>query len=441
MVRTHHGDRRLDNGARGRCSGRAALRTVDITSTPRHEEHTVTTTTTTRTTTRTNIPTPSIVPTSAPEVLAAVDDLADHIADRAAEIESARRLPDDLVDALTRTGAFRMLVPPSHGGIGADLVTALDMCELLARSDASVAWTTMIGAGVWLDLVGLPPATFDDLYHNGPDVPIAGVFSPSGVAVRVAEGYRVSGRWAFASGCTHATWFYGNCLEEIDGGAPAFRTVLFRPDEIEIEDTWHVLGLRGSGSHHVSVDNVVIPAERTFATFDAEAALDTPAVRVPVPSFIALAVATVAVGSARGALDEIGAIANARTPLLAGSALADNPLFQHDLASADAELRAARALLRDVATRVWETAVARDELNDRERAEIRSSAVSAASTAADVVRTAYHAGGGSAVYDASPLQRRLRDGHTITQHFIVRPDTLTTAGSILLGHEIDVPVF
>ena len=402
--------------------------------------------TTTATATRTEIatdlmdPTAGDVPETPENILRAIGALHDRIHERAPEIESARRLPGDLVGALAAAGAFRILVPTSYGGAGADVRTALAAHETLARADASVGWTTMIGSIGWLDLVGLAPATLGEVYRDGPDVPIAGVFNPSGTAEAVADGLRVGGRWAFASGCTHAPWLYVNCLEQT-GGDPRFVTALLRPDEVQIEDTWHVLGLRGSGSHHLRVDDLVVPSERTFATFESEPAVRAPIVGVPMPSMVALGVAAVAAGTARGALDEMGAIAGSRTPLLAGSALADDPLHQHDLAAADTGLRGARARLFEVADEVWDTAVAGDPLDLRQRAFVRATAVAVVRTAVDTVRTAITAGGGAAIYLDNPLQRRLRDIHTIAQHFIVRPDTLVHAGAVLAGREPDVAVF
>jgi indole-3-acetate monooxygenase len=379
-------------------------------------------------------------PTTSGGILEAVRSIVPLVSRRAAEIEAARRLPADLLDDLVSAGCFRVLLPRARGGAGADLTAALRVYETLSRADASTGWLGMIGSGAWLDLVGLPPRSFDALYVEGPDARIAGVFNPTGAAVPVADGYRVSGRWAFASGCSHSDWFYANCIEEVDG-EPRFRTVLLSVDEVQIEDTWNVVGLRGTGSHHVTVDNVVVPVERTFATFGATPVFDEPIVRIPVPSLLALGIASVAIGAGQGALDEITEAAASRTPLLSGSSLAANALFQHDLATADTELRAARALVHRTAGDAWASARADEQLTLEQRARIRAAAVWAVSRAAAAVSTAYRAGGGSALHLDNPLQRRLRDIHALAQHFLVRPDTMVTAGAVLAGQEIDVPVF
>jgi alkylation response protein AidB-like acyl-CoA dehydrogenase len=151
--------------------------------------------------------------------------------------------------------------------------------------------------------------------------------------------------------------------------------------------------------------------------------------------------AGVAVGIAQGALDDMVALAAGRVPLLDAAPLATNALFQHDLAAADTELRAARTLLERTAESMWAMAVERRPFSLEDRARIRATAVWATDRAVAVVDTAHRAAGGGAVYAASPFQRRQRDIHALTQHFLVKPDTLTTAGAVLAGQPLQVPVF
>ena len=373
-------------------------------------------------------------------VLEAVRALGPKITARAPEIESARRLPGDLIRELTAAGCFRMLVPRSHGGGGFDLPSGMSVIEELSRADASTAWTTLNLAGGWINLGSIPRATFDALYANGPDVIVGGVFAPSGTAVPVDGGYRVRGRWAFASGCEDCQWLFGNCMEENAEG-PRLRTVLFSPDQIRIEDTWSVSGLCGTGSHHLRADDVFIRAERTCLPFADPPCLDEPLLRMPMPPVFAFGVASVAIGIAQGALDDILALSRSKVPLLAHTALATNPLFQNQLGEADAKLRAARGLLYADAAAAWGTAVAGAEFTPEHRARMRAAITWAATTAASVVDMGYHAGGGSAIYAGSPLQRRFRDIHAITQHFLVKRDVFTTAGAVLAGAEADLTVF
>jgi indole-3-acetate monooxygenase len=373
-------------------------------------------------------------------VLQGVARLAPVIAARAGELEKARRLPADLREQLTALGCFRLSLPVSHGGAGADLPSLLRVFEALGRADASAGWTVMIGSCAWSDIAGLPRATFDALYADGPDVVIGGVFAPSGVAVAVEGGYWVRGRWAFASGCEDADWLYGNCTEATEDGH-RLRTVLFAPGEVTIEDTWDVLGMRGTGSHHFRAEDVVVPAGRTALLFVDEPGLDAPIVRIPPPQLYALGVASVAIGTAHGALEEIRALAAEKVPLLAGSTLATSGLFQFRLATADTELRAARAVGHDHAAQAWATAAHGSPFAPEQRARLRAAAAWATGRAAAAIDVAYRAGGSHALHADHPLQRRLRDVHTISQHFLVRPDTLTTAGAVLAGQEVDLTVF
>ena len=133
-------------------------------------------------------------------------------------------------------------------------------------------------------------------------------------------GYRVSGRWAFASGCQHADWLFGNCVQD-KAGTPELRTVVFSPAEIEIQDTWSVSGLCGTGSHHFLADNVLIDGARTCLALSDEPCLDEPMLRIPTPSVFALEIASVAIGIAQGALEDILALSAKKTPLLAGAPL------------------------------------------------------------------------------------------------------------------------
>lgn len=145
-----------------------------------------------------------------------------------------------------------------------------------------------------------------------------------------------------------------------------------------------------------------------------------------------------AVGIAEGALAEVTTLSSGKTPMFADATLAANPLFRHQLGEADAHLRAARALLDVDVASTWETAVTGDEFTLEQRAKIRATATWVTTAAASIVDTAYTAGGGTALYTTSPLQRRLRDAHALTQHFAVKPDTFTLAGAVLAGQEVDV---
>ena len=378
---------------------------------------------------------------SAAAILTAIDDLAPAVAARAAETEAARRVPMDLVEDLAEAGCFRMLLPRILGGAEATLPELVRAVQTLAAADGSVGWTVMIGSSAWVDLLHLPRASFDELFGR-PGSIVAAVIAPTGTAEVEPGGYRVAGRWSFATGVQHATWVGLNCLEaDPAGGPPGMRLAVLPAGEVEIEDTWHVSGLRGTGSQHLRVDGAIVPAERTCDPMSGEPCHDLTVGRIPTPALVALMVSSTALGIARGALDDITALAAEKVPLLAAGTLATSPTFHSDLARADARLRSAWDLHASTVQATWNTAVHGRPFTNDARARARLDAAWAVEQSVEVVEFAYHHGGGSALYDDSPLQRRLRDVHAVTQHFIVRPDVFAAAGQVLAGLEPPGPVF
>jgi alkylation response protein AidB-like acyl-CoA dehydrogenase len=368
--------------------------------------------------------------------LDAVRTLAPAIAARSEEIERKRRVPLDLVEGMTAAGFFRMLVPRSHGGAELAPPAELQVIEELARADGSVGWTVMVGSLAPVLLGKLPRATFDAVYEASPDVILAGTFNPTGVATPVDGGFTVTGRWSFASGCQHCHWFVAHCIVD-DGREPAIRMMVLPPSDVEIEDTWSVSGLCGTGSHDFVVSDAFVPAERTLSLWD-EPCLDVPLLRLPELSLSALRIGAVAVGIAQGALGEIIELATGKVPQFSNGTLASNPLFQNQLGEADAALRAARTILYADTVTLWETALAGAPFSPDHRARVRATAAWVTRTSATVVDTAFTAGGGSSIYASSPLQRRHRDIHALTQHFGVNRDRFTKVGAVLAGQDVDV---
>lgn len=372
----------------------------------------------------------------AASTLDAVRALVPAIAARRDEIERGRRLPPDLVAQLRSAGCFRMLVPRHLGGAELALADHMAVVRELARADGSVGWTVMIGSSAPVILGKLPAPVLADVYAGGPDVVVAGAFNPTGVATPVAGGFRVTGRWSFASGCQHADWFVAHCFVD-DGRMPPVRMMVLPAADVEIVDTWTVSGLCGTGSHDFTIDDIFVPKARTFAVFD-EGGIEGPLGRIPELSVSSLEFANVAVGIAEGALAEVTTLATGKVPMFADTTLAANPMFRSQLGETDSHLRAARALLDTDVAAIWATAVGNEELTPEQRARIRGTATWVTTAAAAVVDAAYTAGGGSALYSASPLQHRLRDAHAITQHFAVKRDTFTLAGAVLAGQEVDL---
>lgn len=360
---------------------------------------------------------------------------------RAAEMEAAGRMPTDVVDMLKAIGAFRLFVPQSHGGLELDLPTGLGIITALARVDGSVGWTAMIGNGGPLFANLLPRAIFDRVYRGGPDAVIAIVSQPAGTAEATEGGWRVDGRWPFASGCLHADWMAGICvmteagkrLAGPDGKGPLMRGFLMPAGDWQIEDTWRAAGLKATASHHITFHGKVVPAAHFFDLADGAPCLPGPlyqTVREVLPLFHS----AFAIGVARGALDELLALAGTgRQQLHAPTSMRESELFQYELGQVAADLRAAEALQQCQAASHWRRALAGTLRHEAVLAEAAQAGIWIATACLRVVDACFALAGGSAVYETSPLQRRLRDMHVAAQHAMVQQRHYTGAGKLLLN--------
>jgi alkylation response protein AidB-like acyl-CoA dehydrogenase len=308
----------------------------------------------------------------------------------------------------------------------------LRCAEAVARGDASTGWCVSIAAtssllGGWLPAAGLAEVFGD------PDTVAAGVWAPRGTARQISGGYRVSGRWAFCSGIMHSDYLFGGCLVEGEAGdSPAIRVLGIPTKELEIVDTWRTSGLRGTGSHDAVADDVFVPGHRSFSLLDPPTS-DVALYRFPIFAFFALSIAAAALGNARGAIDDLSALATGKVSLGSSRTLAQRPGTWTAVARAEASLRAARAFYYDAIAQAWVAAQASAPVGVELRIALRLAATHAVRTAADVAREMYDLGGGSAIYDSSPLQRRMRDAHAATAHFQVNPATWELTGRLLLG--------
>jgi alkylation response protein AidB-like acyl-CoA dehydrogenase len=294
-------------------------------------------------------------------------------------------------------------------------------------------------------LVGgyLPAEGAREIYGDPLSV-AGGVFAPKGRAVAVDGGFRVTGRWPFASGCTHCDWLMGGCVV-LDGDAPRLlpngmpdvRLLLAPATTFTIHDTWHVSGLRATGSHDIELDAVHVPAERGASVFSDPPVQPGPLYAFPLFGLLALAISAVCLGIARGAIGDLVALAGGKIPTGGRRTLAERATVQAEVARAEAAVRAARALLDEAIGEAWERAAADGSVDTHLRAGLRLAATHATTAGVQATEAAYRLGGGSAIYDSSPLQRRLRDAHAATQHMLVAPATWELTGRVLLGLPTD----
>ena len=311
----------------------------------------------------------------------------------------------------------------------------LSCAEKVARGDASAGWCVSIAATSSLLAAYLPAEGAQEVFGD-PRAVAAGVWAPRGKAVEVDGGVRVSGRWSFCSGISHSDWLFAGCVLD-DGqagaGAPALRVAALPTAELEILDTWHTSGLRGTGSHDAVADDLFVPDHHLLSLLDGAPRVDAALYRFPIFGFFALSIAAAALGNARGAIDDLIELAGGKIAQGSSRVLAERAATQAAVAEAEAAMRAARALYYQAIEEAWEAAQQPAPVGLSPRLGLRLAATHAVRTAADVARSMYDLGGGTAIYEDSPLQRRFRDAHAATAHFQVNPAIWELTGRVLLG--------
>lgn len=372
-------------------------------------------------------------------LVAAAETFAPTLAGRSDEIEAARRLPPEIAQAMAHAGLFRALVPKSLGGHEAPPHEMAEVIETVARADASTAWCLMIGATTALNSAYLDKKEASTLYGDPTSI-TCGVYAPLGRAIPDGDDYIVTGRWAWGSGTQNAQWIAGGAFI-MDGekpalgddGAPIQRMMLFPAEQVSFHDTWHVMGLKGTGSLDFSVEGVRVPKARSVSLTHDKPREAGPLYRFPPFGLLAMGIAAVALGNAQAALEAFRDLAAAKKPSASRRTLAERAHTQMIFAEAFAAHAGARAFYYGAIAEAWADANAGAAISLAKRARLRLAATNATRTCARICSDLHDLAGGSAVYLNNPLQRRFRDAHVMTQHMMIAPPTLEVAGRALLG--------
>jgi indole-3-acetate monooxygenase len=368
-------------------------------------------------------------------------EFAPELVAAAAEIECRRELPEPVVAALVERGFFRLLLPGSLGG--AELLPAsfVPVIEEIAKADASTAWCLNQASGCSMTAAYLDPAAAREIF-GGPRGILAWGPGP-GKAWAVDGGYRVTATFSFASGSHNATWLGCHVpVVDADGtprlncdGSPVIRTMLFPKSSAQITEIWHVIGLKGTGSDRFSVEDLFVP-ERHTATRDVEARREEGLLyRFSSLQLYAAGFAGVALGIARSTLDAFVGLAHDKVPFRSGSTLRDNHLIQSRVAQAEARLCAAHAFLLRSLDEITAEIERTGHITLDQRMDIRLASTFAIHQSLQVVDTAYHAAGSTAIFEENPFERRFRDIHTVSQQLQGRQEHFETVGQYLLGLE------
>lgn len=375
--------------------------------------------------------------------LQAARALQSELSARAAEMEEVRRLPADLAEKLAAGGLFRMITPAAYGGLECSPREIVDAVEAVAEANASAGWCVMIGATTAMNAAYMDPEIAKEIYSS-PTTITGGVFAPMGKAVVDGDDYIVSGRWQWGSGSANCTWLCGGSmvfengeLRTLPSGRPDARMMIFPAEEAELVDTWHVMGLKGTGSGDIAVENVRVPKGRSVSLVADKPLIEGALFKFPAFGLLSLGVAATAMGNTKGALQAFADLAGAKKNQGSRKTLSERATIQSEMARMTAQFRAARAYLHDEIEQTWEIAQDSDDIPVERRAALRMACTHMVRTGADICRTCYDLGGGAALFEASDLQRRFRDSHAMTQHIVTAPATWELTGRLLFGLPTD----
>ena len=378
--------------------------------------------------------------TASVDPVAAAMELTPLIRSHADETERGRRLAPPVVNALRSARLFAMGLPTSLGGIETPARTVLRAIEQIAYADGATGWNVMIAfdTGFMAGFLHAPEARA--LIASIRQPILAGSVSPPGRLVRTAGGYRLTGRWRFGSGCQQADFFVVGAALGDDGaraiGANVMHDILWvtvPAAAVTIADTWHVAGLRGTGSHDFTVENLFV-AEGFVEPVHLDAAAEPgPLYALGVIPAFGIVKAAVALGIARHAVEALKELALAKTATGQTSLLRERPAVQADLARAEACVRSARALMDEVVADVWHSVVNGGRPSIEQRAWLRLAGVDGVQRAIEAVDLMYNAAGATAIYESSPLERCFRDVHVVPAHIVVQPAVYEVAGRVFLN--------
>ncbi|MBB1153597.1 3-hydroxy-9,10-secoandrosta-1,3,5(10)-triene-9,17-dione monooxygenase oxygenase subunit [Amycolatopsis nivea] len=357
-------------------------------------------------------------------VIAGVRDLLPVLRERAQETEDARRIPAESVKALQETGFFRLLQPKPYGGLEADPVTFYTAVKLIASACGSTGWVaSILGVHPW------HVALFDaqaqaDVWGEDHDVRISSSYAPMGKATVVEGGYRLSGRWSFSSGSDHCTWVLLGGPAFADGKPVDFCTYLVPISDYSIVDVWDTVGLRGTGSNDIVVEDVFVPKHRALS-FMATSKCKTPGqevnpgplYRLPYGSVHPSTITAPIIGMAQGAYDAHVEHQGKRVrAAYAGEQSKEDPFSKVRIAEAGSEIDAAWLQLTHNIDELYQLACKGEKLPFSTRLRVRRDQVRGTERAISAIDRLFENSGGRALQRGTPIQRFWRDAHAGRVH-------------------------
>ena len=366
-------------------------------------------------------------------------ELAEKVAANADQIDIDRQIPTELTNELADKGFFRLLLPKSLGGAQLAHSDFLKILEIFAAEDGSTGWCINQNNVFSTNSLRMPHGIAEEIYAEARAVVTNGPPDSSARAVPCDGGYKLSGRWNFSSGITHASWIaaLAPVLPADQEPSSVFvresgRVMLIPKNDVKFVDFWPVHGLRGTASFSFEVEDLFIPEERTYSPTN-EPREDGPVYGIPITLLFASGFSTVALGIAQASLGTAMDLAEIKIPGRASRLLQDEPTTQRIIGEAQAIWHSAKAFLREAHASVWESAAANKPLTVEQRIKLRLAATFGIRKSKEIVETAYELCGSTAILDTNPIQRQFQDAHVVSQHIQGRSTHFETTGQFFMG--------
>ncbi|MEC9308754.1 MAG: acyl-CoA dehydrogenase family protein [Chloroflexota bacterium] len=368
-------------------------------------------------------------------LLETVESLRDVFLAGSDEAEATGTLPQATVDAIDKAGLFSYKSAQVLGGAEADAVTQLEVVEAASRIDPAAGWCIMIGSGTLSGMAAfMCDEAINEIFVDGKFPKAAGAAAPSGQAIIVDGGYRITGRWKFSSGIRHSNYLAFGAMATDGKSEPHQIRAVLPTSQATIHDNWQVMGMRGTGSCDFSVDDIFVPLKMTWGGSD-KPLRGGPNFLLGRPGMQTTGHCGVALGIGRRALDEITELAKTKQRGYRGThaLIADRGSFQRFLGESDLRLQAAKALCIEVIEEAWDSVTQGKTPPPELQARLRSSSTYCTEEASDVVSQAFRFGGGTAMFNSNVLQKCLRDIHASAAHNMVSDRSYENHGQFMLG--------
>jgi alkylation response protein AidB-like acyl-CoA dehydrogenase len=355
-----------------------------------------------------------------------VESMRQLVQSHAAESERLTHLSQPVVDAIVANRLFRLWIPRDYDGQELDLPDALRVFEAAAAIDGAFGWAVTIGVGGALFAPLLAPEVAREVYAPAAAL-IAGSGHPGGTLQRSPGGFTANGRWQYCSGAHHANFITASCrVLQADGsleldatGKPLLRALAVSAGQVTIDLTWDTLGLRGTGSHDIVIENVFVPEDHIFDVLGVPNVAG-PLYRHPFMSMAATSFAAVAVGLGQSCIEHFTGFAQKKR-LRSGELLIDHTITKTNLTTAELLVKKARVLMYTAADAEWSTTLTGKAPAEGQTSATLSGCASATQAALDAANMLYRIAGMTPLHLSDPFGRAWRDLHTVSQHILLSP--------------------